>query len=55
MSLQIDIRTVVIPKSSSKTRIQENINLFDFKLTPEEVAIIDKFDSGVTVETIAHG
>ncbi|XP_012256104.2 aldo-keto reductase family 1 member B1-like [Athalia rosae] len=45
----IDIGTVPIPKSSSKARIQENINIFDFKLTPEEVAIIDKFDTGMRV------
>ncbi|XP_046489166.1 aldo-keto reductase family 1 member B1-like [Neodiprion pinetum] len=48
----IDIGTVPIPKSSSKKRIQENINLFDFKLTPEEVATIDKFDIGVRVTPV---
>lgn len=48
-SVQIDIGTVPIPKSSSKTRIRENIDIFDFKLTPEEVKIIDKFDTGLRV------
>ena len=32
---------VAIPKSSSPQRIAENINLFDFELTAEEVALID--------------
>ncbi|XP_018356366.1 PREDICTED: aldose reductase-like [Trachymyrmex septentrionalis] len=42
----VDIDTIPIPKSSSKKRIEQNINIFDFKLTPEEIAIIDKFDCG---------
>ncbi|XP_012283259.1 aldose reductase-like [Orussus abietinus] len=42
----IDIGTIVIPKSSSKERIRENINIFDFKLTPEEISKIDKLDRG---------
>ncbi|EGI65076.1 PREDICTED: aldose reductase-like [Acromyrmex echinatior] len=42
----VDINTIPIPKSSSKKRIEQNINIFDFKLTPEEIAIIDKFDCG---------
>ncbi|XP_035735028.1 aldo-keto reductase family 1 member B1-like [Vespa mandarinia] len=45
----IDIGTIPIPKSASKARIKENINIFDFKLTPEEIAIIDSFDCGVRV------
>jgi len=43
---QVDIGTIPIPKSSSKKRIEQNINIFDFKLTPEEIATIDKFDCG---------
>ncbi|XP_012539612.2 uncharacterized protein LOC105838526 [Monomorium pharaonis] len=42
----IDIGTIPIPKSSSKKRIKQNIDIFDFKLTPEEITIIDKFDCG---------
>lgn len=45
----VDIGTIPIPKSASKKRIQENINIFDFKLTPKEIAIIDKFDCGIRV------
>ncbi|KAI4503124.1 hypothetical protein M0802_002168 [Mischocyttarus mexicanus] len=45
----VDIGTIPIPKSASKTRIKENINIFDFKLTPEEIAVIDTFDCGTRV------
>ncbi|CAL7938562.1 unnamed protein product [Xylocopa violacea] len=45
----IDIGTIPIPKSSSKDRIKQNINVFDFKLTAEEIAIIDKLDCGLRI------
>lgn len=45
----VDIGTIPIPKSSSKERIKQNINIFDFKLTPEEIAMIDEFDCGARV------
>lgn len=31
----------IIPKSVSKTRIIENISIFDFDLAPEDVAYLD--------------
>ncbi|MCL1878439.1 MAG: aldo/keto reductase [Defluviitaleaceae bacterium] len=37
----IDLGIVAIPKSSTPARIQENIDIFDFELTPAEVAAID--------------
>lgn len=35
---------VVIPKSTHKERMIENLNVFDFNLTEEEMAIISTFD-----------
>ncbi|KAJ8961887.1 hypothetical protein NQ318_021505 [Aromia moschata] len=48
---------VPIPKSVTKSRIQENINVFDFELAPEDVAVIDTFDCNgrVCYFTEAHG
>ena len=34
--------TIVIPKSSTLHRIEENINIFDFELSEEEMKIIDE-------------
>lgn len=41
--IQKDI--VVIPKSTSKVRMSENFNIFDFKLSDDEMDIIKEFDS----------
>ncbi|CAG9126177.1 unnamed protein product [Plutella xylostella] len=38
-----------IPKSTNKERIAQNIDLFDFQLTEDEVAIISKFNKNVRV------
>ncbi|OAD52082.1 Aldo-keto reductase family 1 member B10 [Eufriesea mexicana] len=45
----IDIGTIPIPKSSSKDRIKQNINIFDFKLTSQEIATLDKLDCGLRI------
>jgi diketogulonate reductase-like aldo/keto reductase len=39
--------TAVVPKSIRPARIAENIDLFDFTLTPDEIAAIDTLDTGV--------
>lgn len=36
----------VIPKSTKPARIAENIDVFDFALTPDELAAIDALDTG---------
>ncbi|MGL5415800.1 MAG: aldo/keto reductase [Clostridium sp.] len=35
---------VVLAKSVKKERMEENINIFDFKLSEEEMTIISKMD-----------
>jgi 2,5-diketo-D-gluconate reductase A len=37
---------IAIPKSARLVRMKENINVFDFDLTPEEMASIDALDRG---------
>jgi len=36
-----------IPKSTKQSRIDENFDVFDFDLTPEQLAAIDALDQGV--------
>jgi diketogulonate reductase-like aldo/keto reductase len=37
---------IVIPKSVTPQRIQENLNLFDFKLSTDEMSQIEGLDEG---------
>ena len=37
---------VMIPKTWDSEKLEENISIFDFELTPEEMAIIDGLDQG---------
>ena len=37
---------VVIPKTVNKNRMIENLNIFNFKLTEEDIKILDKLDTG---------
>ncbi|XP_021916996.1 1,5-anhydro-D-fructose reductase-like isoform X3 [Zootermopsis nevadensis] len=46
--------TVPIPKSSNKERLKENIDIFNFKLSPQEMASIDALDRNVRVCTFAE-
>jgi diketogulonate reductase-like aldo/keto reductase len=36
----------IIPKSSNKDRLAQNISIFDFSLSPEEMAVLDSLDQG---------
>jgi diketogulonate reductase-like aldo/keto reductase len=38
---------VPIPKSSNEQRIVENISIFDFELTNEEMQFMDGFNTGL--------
>lgn len=42
--IQSDV--VVIPKSTHKERMEENLNVFDFKLTDDEMVKIEALDTG---------
>lgn len=41
---QVQRGNITIPKSVTKERILENINIFDFQLSPDDVAYLDSFD-----------
>ena len=43
----IENNNIIIPKSVSLTRIQENINIYDFKLTSNEIKIIDSLNKNL--------
>ncbi|HET9909548.1 MAG TPA: aldo/keto reductase [Anaerolineales bacterium] len=43
---QIDLGIVTIPRSSNPARIAENLNIFDFALTNDEIASISALDTG---------
>ncbi len=40
---------VVIPATKNPTRLDENINIFDFRLTREEVELIDELECGLRI------
>lgn len=46
---QIDRGVIIIPKSTNKERIGQNIDIFDYKLTDEEIKIIDNFNKNIRV------
>lgn len=45
-NLQIDIGTVPIPKASQMEHLNENLDIFDFRLDPEELKQLSPFNRG---------
>ena len=43
----LDIGNLVIPKTATKSRLQENISVFDFKLDQEDLDAIATLDTGI--------
>nr|CAH7752801.1 unnamed protein product [Callosobruchus chinensis] len=41
---QVERGVITIPKSVTKSRLQQNIDIFDFSLSKEDVAYLDTFD-----------
>ncbi|KAJ3665102.1 hypothetical protein Zmor_000615 [Zophobas morio] len=41
---QVQRGVITIPKSVTKSRIQQNFNIFDFKLSADDMAYLDTFD-----------
>ncbi|KAK4882823.1 hypothetical protein RN001_006142 [Aquatica leii] len=41
----IEIGVVPLPKSANEIRLVENINIFDFSLSEEDIAVLDSFNS----------
>ena len=42
----IELGIVAIPRSANPGRIAQNIDIFDFELTPDEIAAISALDTG---------
>lgn len=42
----VEIGTIPVPKSTNPDRLLQNINIFDFKLTPDEIKLMEKFNTG---------
>ena len=47
----VQLGLVVIPRSSNAGRMAENIDIFDFELTEEEMSKISSLDRGESVVT----
>lgn len=45
----IEQERIIIPSTRSKQRLKENINIFDFSLTKEEINEINKLDCGLRI------
>ncbi|KAJ8971731.1 hypothetical protein NQ314_000544 [Rhamnusium bicolor] len=44
LKYQVQRGNITIPKSVTRSRIQENFDIWDFELTPEDIALINTFD-----------
>ena len=50
----MELGIIIIPKSSKKERMQQNLNLFDFELNAEDKAELAKLDTGNPVIMPSH-
>ncbi|CAD7083088.1 unnamed protein product [Hermetia illucens] len=45
----LELGTIPIPKSVTKSRIEENFQVFDFELSPDDMKILEELNTGVRV------
>ncbi|EDV95557.1 aldo-keto reductase family 1 member B1 [Drosophila grimshawi] len=50
----IEIGTVPLPKSSNPKRIEENFNIFDFKLDAADHSVLDSYNNGDRLVKMEH-
>lgn len=50
----MDIGTVPLPRPVNRTEMIQDIDIFDFMLTPDEVAMIDQLNKGKRAEPLAQ-
>jgi aldehyde reductase len=52
---QLDRGIITIPKSVTKSRIQQNFNIFDFTLSPSDITYLNTFDCNGRLCALAAG
>jgi 2,5-diketo-D-gluconate reductase A len=46
---QMQLGNIAIPKTATRARMIENLDIFDFELTPDELATVESFENGARV------
>jgi aldehyde reductase len=50
----VELGVIPIPKSITKNRIEQNINVFDFQLTQQEKDLLKGYDKHYRVIPVKH-
>ena len=46
LRFQLELGNIVLPRSTSKEHMQENFDILDFKISPEDMIILNNLDCG---------